>query len=307
MTTQTPVEHVTSSAKRRVSRTRQREIKYGLLFVSPAILFFSVFYLYPLGRALFISFHKWSILKTPRYIGTGNYLRLFSDPQFYQSLKVTFYYTFGTVVPIWILALLMALLFNQGFRGRKAYLTLYYLPAVITLTVWSLIFRLMYHPSGGLLTIFTKALGFDFVRWLNDPDLAMPALILLSIWKGAPFYMIIYLAGLRSIPLDYYEAAMLDGAGKLRRFWHITLPLLQPVILFVMVYSIIVAFQVFTPAFILTNGGPGAATRVMPLFIVQNAFSYQKMGYASAASFVLLAILMGLTLVQFKLSRSQSV
>jgi ABC-type sugar transport system permease subunit len=219
---------------------------------------------------------------------------------------VTFYYTFATVIPIWILALALALVFNQGFRGRQIYLTIYYLPAVITLTVWSLVFLLMYHPTGGLFTFFTRPMGFDFVRWLNDPNLAMPALIILSIWKGAPFYMIIYLAGLRSIPLDYYEAAMIDGASSGQRLWYITLPLLKPVMLFVAVISIIVAFQVFIPAFVLTKGGPGSATRVIPYFVVQNAFDFLKMGYASAASFVLLLILMGLTLIQFRLLGSRS-
>jgi ABC-type sugar transport system permease subunit len=290
----------------RISAIRKREIKYGLLFASPAVLFFSLFYLYPLGRAIYISFHKWSLLSVPRFIGLRNYQRLLRDPEFFNALKVTFYYTFATVVPIWIIALGLALLFNQDFRGRKAFLTIYYLPAVITLTVWSLIFLLMYHPTGGLLTFFTRPLGFEFVRWLNDPKLAMPSLIILSIWKGAPFYMIIYLAGLRSIPLDYYEAAMIDGASRGHRLWYITLPLLRPVMLFVAVYSIIVAFQVFIPAFVLTKGGPGSATRVIPYFVVQNAFDFLKMGYASAASFVLLLILMGLTLIQFRVLGSRS-
>ena len=242
----------------------------------------------------------------PSFIGLRNYGRLFSDAEFFNALKVTFYYCFGTVVPIWFLALGMALIFNIGFRGRQAYLTFFYLPAVISLTVWSLIWLLMYHPTGGLLTMFTRPLGFDYIRWLNEPTLAMPAMILLSVWKGTPFYMIIFLAGLRSIPNDYYEAAMVDGASWVRSFWHITLPLLKPVILYVAVISIIVAFQVFTPVYLLTSGGPGSATRVMPMFIVQNAFDYLKMGYASAASLILLLILMVVTLVQFRVVGSQS-
>jgi multiple sugar transport system permease protein len=159
----------------------------------------------------------------------------------------------------------------------------------------------MYHPTYGLLTIFTRPLGFQYIRWLNDTNLAMPALILLSIWKGTPAYMIIYLAGLRSIPVEYYEAAQIDGANWVQRLWYITLPLLRPVMLYVAVISIIVAFQVFSPAYLLTRGGPGSATRVLPIFIFQNAFEYLKMGYASAASLVLLLTLLGLTLVQFRL------
>ena len=219
MTTDIQTGELSLPKRRRAGVIRQREIKWGLLFAAPAVIFFSVFYLFPLGRAIYISFHRWSLLSQPKYIGFRNYVRLWNDPEFFNSLFVTFYYTFGTVIVIWILALALALLFNQGFRGRQTYLTIYYLPAVVTLTVWSLIFRLMYHPVSGLLTIFTHPLGFDFIRWLNDPKLAMPALILLSIWKGTPFYMIILLAGLRSIPVDYYEAAMVDGATAWQRLW----------------------------------------------------------------------------------------
>jgi len=290
---------------RRLGVVRQREIKYGLLFASPAVIFFSIFYVYPLGRAIFISFNKWSLLSSPRWIGVQNYTRLTRDPEFLNSLLVTFYYVVGTVIPIWILALGLALVFNRTFRGRQAYLTLYYLPAVVSLTVWSLVWLLMYHPSGGLLTLFTRPLGFGQIRWLNDTDLAMPAIILLSVWKGTPFYMIIYLAGLRSIPDEYYEAAMVDGASWGQRLWFITLPLLRPVMLYVAVISIIVGFQVFTPVYLLTGGGPGSATRVIPMFIVDNAFEFLRMGYASAASLVLLVILMGVTWIQFRLLGQQ--
>jgi ABC-type sugar transport system permease subunit len=306
MTAHSGVTPRAGSPKRRAGVIRRRDIKYGWFFAAPGVIFFSLFYLYPLGRALYISFHRWSLLSAPRFIGLGNYERLLRDPEFFNSLKVTFYYTFGTVIPIWILALGLALIFNENFRWKQFYLTVYYLPAVITLTVWSLIWLLMYHPASGLLTLFTRPLGFDFIRWLNDPQLAMPSLIILSVWKGTPFYMIFFLAGLRSIPVDYYEAAMVDGATWLQRFRFVTLPLLSPVVLFVAVLSIIVAFQVFTPVFVLTKGGPGSATRVMPYFIIQNGFDFLRMGYASAASFVLLAILMGLTFIQFRVLGSRS-
>lgn len=292
--------------RQRAGVIRQREIKYGLLFASPAVIFFSIFYVYPLARAIYISFNRWTLLSPPRWVGLQNYERLTIDPEFSNSLWVTFIYAIGTVIPIWILALALALVFNNAFRGRQGYLTLYYLPAVVSLTVWSLIWRLMYHPNGGLLTLFTDPLGFEHIRWLNDPGLAMPSIILLSIWKGTPFYMIIYLAGLRSIPVEYYEAAMVDGARWHQRLWSITLPLLRPVLLYVAVISIIIGFQVFTPVYILTGGGPGSATRVIPMFIVDNAFQFLRMGYASAASLVLLLILMVLTLVQFRLLGEQS-
>lgn len=296
--------HPTTAVRSR--RRISRETRWGLIFVAPAVFFFTAFYLYPLVWAAWISLQDYSLLSEPEFVGLDNYERLFRGRQFLESAKATFYYTFATVIPIWILALGLALLFNTQFRFRRFFLTIIYLPAVVSLTVWCLLFLLMYHPSYGLLTFVTDAMGFGYVRWLNDRDLAMPALILLSVLKGIPGYMIIYLAGLGAIPTEYYEAAAIDGATVWRRFLDITLPLLRPVLLYVAVISIIVGFQVFQPAYILTNGGPGSTTRVLPLFIFENAFGNLRMGYASAASMVLFVTLLALTLVQFRLLGDRS-
>jgi multiple sugar transport system permease protein len=205
-----------------------------------------------------------------------------------------------------VIGLALAVVFNMRFPLRRFFLTIIYLPAVVSLTVWCLLFLLIYHPSYGLLTFVTRPLGFEYVRWLNDRDLAMPALILLSVLKGIPAYMIIYLAGLGAIPTEYYEAAALDGATAWRRFWGITLPLMRPVLLYVGVISIIGGFQVFTPAYLMTQGGPGTTTEVLPLFIFENAFGNLRLGYASAASMVLFAMLLLLTLGQFRLLGERS-
>ena len=287
-------------------RRLNREAVWGLLFVAPAVLFFATFYAYPIAWAAWISLHDYDLLGDPVYVGLDNYERLFRGRQFSESTKATFYYTFATVIPIWIIALALAVLFNQRFPLRRFFLSVVYLPAVVSLTVWCLLFLLVYHPTYGLLTIVTRPLGFEYIRWLNDRELAMPALILLSVLKGIPGYMIIYLAGLGAIPVEYYEAAAIDGASAWRRFWGITLPLLRPVLLYVGVISIIVGFQVFTPAYLLTNGGPGATTRVLPLFIFENAFGNLRMGYASAASMVLFVMLLVLTLAQFRLLGERS-
>jgi ABC-type sugar transport system permease subunit len=282
-------------------RYEPRKVKYGLLFALPAIIFFGMFYAYPLLQAFLLSFQSWKLIDVPRFIGLNNYRYLFTDKEFLNSILVTFYYSFGTVIPIWFLSLGLALVFNRTFRYRDAYIVAYYIPAVISLTVWSILWVLMYHPTYGLLTVVTNPLGFKYIRWLNDYRLVMPALIILSVWKGTPAYMIIFLAGLKSIPETYYEAAKIDGASSFRSFTHITLPLLRPVMLYVFVISIIVAFQVFTPAYLMTRGGPGSATRVFPIFIVDNAFNYLRMGYASAASVVLFFILLILSLAQVRL------
>jgi multiple sugar transport system permease protein len=281
----------------------QRISRYGMLFALPALLFFGFFYLYPLFQTLRISLFHWGLLDQPRYIGLNNYTQLFQDGEFLNSVRVTLTYVFGTVVPIWIIALGLALVFNHSFRFRQGFLTIFYLPAVISLTVWSLVWLLMYHPTYGLTSLFTGAVGLTYVRFLADPNLAMVAMIILSVWKGTPVYMIIYLAGLRSIPSEYYEAATVDGASVVQRFVHITLPLLRPVMLYVAVISIIEGFKVFTPMYLLTHGGPGSATRTLPLFIFENGFQFLKMGYASAASVIFLLLLVGLSVVQFRLLR----
>lgn len=293
-------------AAKRSRRAPVREVKYGILFALPAIVFFAVFYVYPLGWAGWISLQDWNLLGAPRFVGAANYLRLLTDAEFLNSLKVTLYYTLGTVLPIWVIALGLALVINRAFRFRQAFLAAYYLPAVVSLTVWSLVWLLMFNPSFGLLTVITEPLGLDTVRWLSSENLAMPSLILLSVIKGIPVYMLIYLIGLRGIPEEYHEAARVDGANAVQRFWHVTLPLLRPVMLYVAVISIIMAFQVFTPAYLLTHGGPGSATRVLPIFVYQHAFEYFEMGYASAASIVLFLLLMVLTVVQFRLLRART-
>jgi multiple sugar transport system permease protein len=178
---------------------------------------------------------------------------------------------------------------------------------VISLTVWSLVWLFLYNPSFGLFTQMARGLGFTNVRMLDTPATAMPAMLILSIWKGTPVYMLIYLAGLRAIPADYYEAAKVDGASALQRLFFITLPLLRPVFLYIVVISMIEAFKVFSPMYLLTNGGPGSATRVLSMFIFQNGFQFLKMGYASAASVIFVFILLIFSVVQFRLLRFQQV
>lgn len=283
-----------------------RKTRFGLLFALPAFVFFGFFYVFPLFQTFFVSLFKWGLLDEPSFIGLTNYTRLAVDKEFLNAIYVTFLYAFGTVIPIWFIALGLALVFNQAFRFRQGYLTVYYIPAVISLTVWSLVWLFMYNPSYGLFSAVARILGFTDVRMLDNPLTAMPAMIILSVWKGTPVYMLIFIAGLRAIPGDYYEAAKVDGASAWQRFWNISLPLLRPVMLYVVVISVIEAFKVFTPMYLLTNGGPGSATRVLPMFIFQNGFEFLKMGYASAASVVFLLILLALSLVQFRLLRLES-
>lgn len=282
----------------------RREATYGFLFALPAIIFFGTFYLFPIIKTAQVSLYKWDILGTPTFVGLQNFEKLFDLDEFYNSLWVSLYYAFGTTVPIWFIALGLALLFNRRFKFRWGYLVTFYLPVVVPLIVWCILWQIMYHPTYGILTLITRPLGFVDVQWLTSSKLAMPSIIILSIWKGTPFYMVIYLAGLVSIPEEYVEAAQIDGANRFQTFLHIIIPLMKPIILYVVIISIINAFQIFDPFYVMTEGGPGSATRVVPLFIYQSAFHHLKMGIASAASLIFFAMILGLSLVILRAFRS---
>jgi multiple sugar transport system permease protein len=281
----------------------RRRALWGLLFALPAVVFFLALFAYPLLYTFYLSLHAWDLITPPTWAGLSNYQYILQDPEFVNSVVVTFYYVAGTCVPIVLLSLLVAAFFNQSFRLRQLSLTVFYIPAVVSLTVWTILWGLVLNPSYGLLTLVTDRLGVHYVRWLADPHLAMPALILLSIWKGLPYYTVILLSGMRTIPVDYYEAARVDGANPRQTFLRITLPLLRPILLYVVVISVLVAFQVFTPAYLLTNGGPGSATRVLPLYIYQTAFSDLRMGDAATASVLMFAMMLVFTAVQLRVLR----
>jgi multiple sugar transport system permease protein len=281
----------------------RRQALWGLLFALPAVVFFLTLFAYPLLYTFYLSLHSWDLIAPPTWAGLTNYQYIVQDPEFVNSILVTFYYVAGTCVPIVLLSVLVAAFFNQNFHLRQLSLTVFYIPAVVSLTVWTILWGLVLNPSYGLLTLVTDRLGFHYVRWLADPHLAMPALILLSIWKGLPYYTVILLSSMRTIPVDYYEAARVDGANARQTFLRITLPLLRPILLYVVVISVLVAFQVFTPSYLLTNGGPGSATRVLPLYIYQTAFSDLRMGDAATASVLMFAMMLVFTTVQMRVLR----
>ena len=287
--------------RKRHTKYGDREKIYGLLFASPGIIFFGMFYIWPMGQAIYMSFCRWNIISIPQWTGWENFAKLLSSEEFYNSLRASLYYSFGTAIPIWFVALGLAVLFNRTFTGRKIYLVLFYLPVVIPLIVWSILWKIMYHPTYGLLTIITDPLGFTNISWLTSKQLAMPSMIILSIWKGTPYYAVIYLAGLASVPKEYVEAARVDGASNIQAFLHIVLPLLKPIIAFIVVISLINAFQVFDIFYAMTAGGPGSATRVMPYFIYQSAFYNLEMGYACAASIIFFLLMFVLSFVTLQI------
>ncbi len=283
---------------------KRREAIAFYLCISPWLIGFVFFVLGPMLASLAMSFTRWDLLRDPRFIGVANYTRIATDdPLFWQSLRVTVKYTLLYVPTELIGGLLLALLMNQPVRGITIYRTIYYLPSVLAGVAFVVVWMWLLHPEAGLVNAFLRIFGIQGPRWLTDPDTALYALWMMSIW-GLGRTAIIYLAGLKDIPQSLYEAAAIDGAGTLRSFINITLPMLTPTIFFNLVLSVIATFQTFTSAFVATNGGPLDATLFYVLYIYRNAFQLFRMGYASALAWVLFVIILLLTMLIVRSARS---
>ncbi len=282
-----------------------RDNLYGILFILPALVFFTIFSIYPIFNTFRLSLTSWNFIDQPQFQGLSNFKMLFSDGKFIQSLKVTVYYTIVVCPGQWIVGLFLALLLNRRIKLKGFYQICYFLPFILSGVVVSIVWRYIYQPRIGLYRIFTDPLGIGQIRWLIDSRWAIPALVILGVWKSAGYYMLLFLSQLQTIPEIFYEAAMIDGASRWKRFRFITLPLLKPIFLFVVIISIIQAFQVFAPAFLMTAGGPAGATRVLPLYIYEVAFRYMKIGYACSIAIVMFAMLITMTLIQLRLLGSK--
>jgi multiple sugar transport system permease protein len=269
------------------------------------MVFFAFFAIYPIGRTFYLSFFDYSVVEQPRYVGLDNFRHIIGDAQFNDSLLNSFRYVVLTYIPVWILALLLALALNSRIRARGFFRTIYFVPVVMSWVVVSVIWKLIFHRQGLVNTMFLDPIGLAPRNWLTDVDLAPNAIVIMSIWKEVGFFMVVFLAGLQNIPSDYYEAAKVDGSNGLQAFRYITLPLLQPTILFCTVIGLITGLQVFIPQFVMTQGGPVDATLVLTLNIYQTAFVFLDGGKAAAMSVVLCAIIAAVTLVQFKLYRAR--
>lgn len=278
-------------------KSTRRETLAFYLCISPWIVGFLVFILGPMIASLYISFTRWNLLEEARWVGMANFERLFlRDDKFWQALKVTVLYTLMYVPTELIGGLGLALLMNQKIRGIKIVRTIYYLPSVLAGVAYVVVWMWMLNPEGGLINGFLNVLGLEGPRWLTDPDTALYAIWIMSIW-GLGRTAIIYLAGLQDVPGEIYEAASLDGAREGRLFWSITIPLITPTIFFNLVLSIISTFQTFTSAFVATNGGPLDSTLFYVLYIYRQAFGSFRMGYASAMAWILFIIILILTLI----------
>lgn len=261
------------------------------LFVLPAIVFFLVWYVYPLGSAVWMSLNKWDIVTPPVWVGLSNFQNLFHDRHFFKALGLTGYYMVSMPIVI-VLSLILALIMNSRIPLKGLFRTLYFLPVVTSSLVTSIVWKLIYDRHFGPIAGAMRLLGLEPIPWLSSTKWAMPAIIIYGIWGSLGSVMILFLAGLQGISPEFYEAAAIDGASKSQQFFHITMPLLRPVLLFVLITQMIGAAQVFTPAYVMTRGGPIGATRVLGLLIYQTGFEYFKMGYASAMALLLFVIML---------------
>jgi len=259
-----------------------------------------VFVLGPVIAGLLLSFTQWDILSLPRWISIGNYKELLHDTLFWTGLKNTAYYVLLTVPAGMVVSLLLAILVNVPLRGVNFFRSTYFLPVVTSTVAISIVWKWLYNPEFGILNFILNLIGLPSKQWLSDPKLAMPCIAIMSIWHGMGYDMVIFLAGLKGIPTQLYEAAKIDGGSRTQMFLWITLPLLTPTLFFVLVMSVISSFQVFGEIYVMTNGGPGNATLTYNYFLYQNAFLWFKMGYAASLGYVLFLIIFLLTLMQVK-------
>jgi multiple sugar transport system permease protein len=275
----------------------------GLLFATPAIIYFLVFFIFPFIFNIYLSFHKWDLLSPMEYVGLNNYVRMGRDPVLQKSVFNTITYVFGAAIPIWILSLGYALWFNNKFRGRQIYVVIFLMACLMGLVPSLMAWRLLLHQQYGLfnkLFIYSWT-GLDTVNWLQNPRLAMPGIIITSLSTGIPFYSIYLIGAVAAIPDEYFEVAKLEGANFFQRLRYIILPTIRPVFLFVIVVTIITGFQYLGPFYILTKGGPVDATRVVSLHIWNNAFFFNKFGYSAALTLGLLVILIPITYISLRI------
>jgi len=239
------------------------------------------------------------------FIGLENYTRMFQSSEFWQVLGNTAVYTIGTIPINMALSLWVAHILNKKLVGRKFLRTAFFAPVIISPVAAAVIWRWMYDPNFGLINYSISFLGIDAVNWLNEPTAAMFALIIMGVWKTFGINMVLFSAGLQGIPDNYFEAAELDGAGKWAKFWHITIPMLAPTTFFILIMSMISSFQVFDIVYVLTSGGPMGSTKVLVFYVYEYAFKFFEMGYASAISYFLFAVLFVLTMAQVKYLKSK--
>lgn len=286
-------------------RLRQRA-RAGRLFIAPNLAAVAVFLLFPLGFSLYMSVQRWDLFTAPEFVGLANFRTLLSaDPLFLIAVVNTVVFTLGTVVPTVLIGLAVAAALNRRIAGIGFFRSVVFMPLAVSAVVMAVVWQFVFNTDNGLLNIMLGWAGIDPVPWLQEPHWAMVALCVISVWKSVPLATVILLAAMQGVPESLYEAARLDGAGEIRRLLSITVPMIRGAVWFVVVISVIGAFQAFDQVYVLTggSGGPETGTYVLGIMLFQHAFAFLDFGYASALAWVMFAVLLGLTVLQLRLAR----
>mgnify|MGYP005762868753 CR=1 FL=1 len=288
-----------TNTKHKANLYEKSHLKWGYFFIAPAIIGLICFNFGPMLFSLGVSFTSWDVITDMEFIGFENYINLFHDPLFFQSLKVTLLYTLITVPLITCVPLLIAILLNTKVKGIAVFRTIFYVPSIVPAVASAAIWMYIYNPLYGLLNSILKIFGIPSQNFIFSETQAIPSLAVMALW-AAGNTVVIYLAGLQGVSKQLYEAAEIDGAGVLSRFKNITIPMMTPIIFYNFVMAIINSMQIFTQAYIMTEGGPANATYFYALMVYDNAFKQSKMGYSAAMSWVFFIIIAVLTLIVFK-------
>lgn len=281
-----------------------RNLLKGLIFISPWIIGFLVFQLYPIYKSVYYSFCEYDVLNSPVFVGTDNYKELFHDDIFIQSIISTVIYTVMAIPLSMIVSLFFAILLNQKIFGRGVFRTIYFLPSLVPMVALAILWKWMFNGENGILNYILGLLGISGPNWLGSTMWATPSIVLTGIW-GVGGSIVIYLAALQDVPRSLYEAAEIDGAGWFAKVWHITIPMISPVIYFNLILGIIGCLQVFAVPYIMTAGGPARSTYYYTMYLFDNAFSFLKMGYAGAMAVLLFIIIVAITIITTKLTASR--
>jgi multiple sugar transport system permease protein len=280
----------------------------ALGFLAPNLLGFLVFTMIPIGIGIGMAFFNWDGANEPVFNDISNFARMFRDSQFQNALVVTFLYTALTVPVTIVLSLLVASLLTVKIRLTTLYRSIFFFPYIASIVAVAVVWQFLYHADMGPINEFLRSIGIaEPPRWTSSKDTALMAVAIMNIWRSVGYYMVLYIAGIVGIPAVYYEAAAVDGASVLQKFWHITLPMLSPTTFFIVIISIINSFQSFTPIYVMTGGGPGTATQVLVFRIYEEAFVLSNFGYASAMAVVLFLIVLLFTIFQFRWQEKQIV
>ncbi|MFG1943813.1 carbohydrate ABC transporter permease [Nonomuraea sp. NPDC048826] len=290
-------------------RRRQpwRTTLIGWSFILPNFLGFALFTLVPVLAAFALAFMDWDSYGTPEWVGLKNFQQLWNDENFHVALRNTLYYAVGHIPLTLAAALGLAMALNRKLRGMEFFRTAAFFPYITSLVAVAVVWNMLFNPTAGPINLFLEAIGIqDPPRWVASTGWAMPAVILTSVWRDMGYYMVLYLAGLQTIPREYYEAARVDGAGAWQRFWSITLPSLRPTTFFVLVMLTIQSFKVLDLIVVMTDGGPGRSTLVLAQLVYREGIREGQFGYSSAIALVLFLIVFTVTVVQFRINERRS-